>query len=206
MSIPDDVFDRLPPRPYEEVRAMLRDGDLLLCSARDAGSRAIRWATKSPWSHVAIGFRVHDIDRVLALECVERIGVRAVPLSDFIARTSSGQQPYPGKILLARHRAMPQAEDATPIKAMSGFAFDRLGARFSSKELVKIAMRIGLGRLDRAMPERFSSDDEYICSEYVARCYEQVGLHIQWDGRGFIAPADFAADPQVEAVAQVQTR
>ena len=206
MTIPEDILTTLPPRPYEEVRDLLRDGDLLLCSAWDAGSRVIRWATKSPWSHIAIGFRVQGIDRVLALECVEHIGVRAVPLSDFIARTSSGRHPYPGRILLARHREMPQTDGASPIKAMSGFAFDRLGARFSGRELGKIALRVLLGRLNVILPGRLSSDDEFICSEYVAGCYDRVGLHIPWDGRGFIAPDDFAKAPEIEAVAQIQTR
>lgn len=206
MTIRDDALITLPPLPYEEARDMVRDGDLLLCSATDAGSRLIRWATKSLWSHIAIAFRMTEIDRVLALECVEHIGVRAVPLSDFISRTSSGRHPYPGQILLARHRDMLETNGASPVKAMSGFAFDRLGAHFSNRETVKIALRICLGRLDVVLPNRLSADDEFICSEYVARCYDQIGLHIPWDGRGFIAPADFANAPLVEAVAQIQTR
>jgi hypothetical protein len=32
-----------------------------------------------------------------------------------------------------------------------------------------------------------------------------VGIDIPWDGLGFIAPADFALDPQVRAIAQFKT-
>src|ERR1700694_2516015 len=103
MAIAPDVLTTLKPRPYAEVRDEVRDGDLLLCSANETFSRLIRWATKSPWSHVAIAFRMEEIDRVMVLECVKKIGVRAVPLSSFVARTSDGVQPYPGHILLARH-------------------------------------------------------------------------------------------------------
>jgi hypothetical protein len=90
------------------------------------------------------------------------------------------------------------------MKRMAGFAFDRLGDRFSKGEIVKIALRIALGRLDtRLHPSR--PKDEFICSEYVAGCLGEVGLKVRWDGLGFIAPSDFAADPQIDAVAQFKT-
>lgn len=204
MSISNNVFSEFPAQPYSAVREQIRDGDLLLCSARDAGSRAIRWATRSMWSHVALAFRMREIDRVLILECVQKIGVRAVPLSDFIARTSSGTHPYPGKILLARHEDMPKDPEHVTQKAMMEFAFDRLGAKFSNIETAKIALRIAMGRFNTKLPTKLSPDDEYICSEYVAKCFEHVGVHIHWDGLGFIAPADIADDPHVMAVAQIQ--
>jgi hypothetical protein len=206
MTIPPDILGALPARAYEQVRGEIRDGDLLLCSATDFGSRMIRWATKSQWSHIAIAFRMEEIDRVLALECVERIGVRAVPISDFITRTSSGQTPYPGKILLARHTALATEADRTPLLKMNAFAFDRLGDRFSNRETAKIALRIACGRLNLRMPRILGADDEYICSEYVARCFAAIGLPIPWDGLGFVAPGDFAQDPRIEAVAQIETR
>jgi hypothetical protein len=205
MTIPTDVLSVLAPQPYEHVRAEIRDGDLLLCSAHDFGSRMIRWATKSPWSHIAIAFRMPEIDRMLALECVERIGVRAVPISDFITRTSSGQTPYPGRILLARHRGI-AGTGPTPLLKMNAFAFDRLGDRFSNLETAKIGLRILVGRISARMPPILGADDEYICSEYVARCFAAIGLEIPWDGLGFVAPGDFALDPAIDAVARIQTR
>ena len=204
MTIGDDAL-ALPPRPYIEVRGEIRDGDLLMCSAHDFGSRLIRWATRSVWSHCAIAFRMPDIDRVMCLECVERLGVRAVPLSDFVRRTSSGIEPYPGRIVLARHPAIAARDGATPMKAMSGFAFDRLGRAFSRREVAKIGLRILLGRFDIRLPGAVAADDEYICSEYVARCFEQVGIAIPWDGLGFVAPGDFALDPAITAVARIAT-
>ena len=204
MTISDDALE-LPPRPYTELRPQIRDGDLLMCSAHDWGSRLIRWATKSAWSHYAIAFRMSDIGRVMCLECVERIGVRAVPLSDFVRRTSSGIEPYPGRILLAGHAVIAARKGATPIKEMSGFAFGRLGRPFSQREVAKIALRILLGRFDIRLPGAVADDDEYICSEYVARCFEQVGIHVPSDGLGFIAPGDFALDPAILPVARMAT-
>jgi hypothetical protein len=183
----------------------VRDGDLLLCSANDSFSRLIRWATKSPWSHVAIAYRLEEIDRVIVLECVEKIGVRAVPLSSFISRTSSGEHPYPGRILLARHQGMAAKSRRKPWRKIAGFTFGRLGDQFSGIEICKIALRIAASRFGRRLHPRLRPRDEFICSEYVARCFKAVGVEIAWDGKGFVAPCDIAADPRVEAVAQVRT-
>jgi hypothetical protein len=206
MSITPDVFETHRPQPYAEIRDLVRDGDLLLCSATDPMSRLIRWATRSPWSHVAMAFCMEEIDRVMVVECVERMGVRAVPLSTFIARTSSGTHPYPGRILLARHRGMSAKSRRRPMKKMADFAFDRLGDRFSQAEMAKIALRIALGRFRRKLHPSLGPKHEFICSEYAARCLEAVGVKIPWDGLGFIAPADFARDPRLEAVAQIRTQ
>jgi hypothetical protein len=206
MTIPPDILQRLPPQPYKAIRDLVQDADVLLCSAHDPMSRVIRWATKSPWSHVALAFRLAEIDRVIVLECVERMGVRAVPLSSFIQRTSSGQAPYPGQILLARHEGFTAKSRQQPMKRMAEFAFDRLGDRFSQVEMTKIALRIVLGRLRMKTPKSLGPDDEFICSEYVARCFDTVGLKVPWDGLGFIAPGDVAADPRLEPIAQVDTR
>jgi hypothetical protein len=56
------------------------------------------------------------------------------------------------------------------------------------------------------MPKFLGAKDAFICSEYAARCFAAVGIEIEWDGRGFIAPASFASDPKVKAIAQFRTR
>ena len=205
MSISPDVLTTLRPQPYAEVRRLVRDGDLLLCSATDPFSRLIRWATRSPWTHIAIAYRLQEIDRVIVLECVQKIGVRAVPLSTFISRTSDGTHPFTGQIILARHKGMAAKSRHPPMKKIAEFAFDRLGDRYSVGEMCKIALRIAVGRFERKMPRSLGAKNEFICSEYVARCFEKVDLKVPWDGLGFVAPCDFADDPRVEALAQIKT-
>lgn len=205
MSVDQSHLTAFPPRPYQEVRALVKDGDILLCSATDPMSRIIQWATRSPWSHVAIAFRMEELDRVLVLEAVERIGVRCIPLSTFVSRTSGGVTPYPGQILLARHAALDGEALANPIARMSGFAFDRLGAPFSPAEIARIGLRILMGRLGRTMPRTLTPKNEYICSEYVAGCFQSLDLNFPWDGLGFLAPANIAAHVDVQPVAQVAT-
>jgi hypothetical protein len=206
MAIPDDILQTLAPTPYDEARKLVRDGDILLCSAHDPFSRLIRWATKSPWSHVGIAFHISDIDRVMVLECVEKQGVRTVPLSTFISRTSSGVHPYPGKILLARHGGVDGRSATRRVREMAAFGFDRLGDRFSQGEALKIVLRIALSVFQVKLPKNLGPDDEYICSEFVARCFERIGLQFPWDGRGFVAPDDIAKDPKVIPIAQIRTR
>ncbi len=205
MAIDPSVLHSLKPQSYAAIRDQVRDGDLLLCSANDSVSRLIRWATGSPWSHVAIAYRLDAIDRVMVLECVEKMGVRAVPLSMFISRTSSGVHPYPGKILLARHEAMAAKSRQNPWKKIATFAFDRLGERFSPGEILKIGVRIIAGRFRRRLHPILGPKDEFICSEYVARCLHAVGVEIPWDGRGFVAPCDLANDPRMTAIALIRT-
>jgi hypothetical protein len=72
-------------------------------------------------------------------------------------------------------------------------------------EIVKIAARICLGSLNRTMPKSLGPRNEFICSEYAAKCFKAVGIEIVWDGLGFIAPADFALDPNTRAIAQFKT-
>ena len=84
--------------------------------------------------------------------------------------------------------------------------FDRFGDRFAPMEIAKIALRITFGRLNREMPKFMGPKDEFICSEYVGKCMEALDIKIPWDGRGFIAPSDFACCPEVHALAQFKTR
>ena len=203
MAISDEVLTSMPPEALETVSKEIRDGDVLICAARDPFSRLIAWSTKSPWSHVAIAWRWPSLDRIMAFECVQHIGVHAVGLKRFISQTSSGAHPYPGKIILARHQDIEAKGNLSPL---ADFAVDAMGDRFSPGEVIKIAARIAVGRIDRRMPKSLGPDDEFICSEYVARCFQTIGIQIAWDGLGFIAPADFARDPKIHAVAQIQTR
>ncbi|HLI66928.1 MAG TPA: hypothetical protein VKU90_11240 [Caulobacteraceae bacterium] len=208
MTISDDVLTHMPPEPHKTISTRIRDGDLLLCAAHDPFSRLIGWATKSPWTHVAIAYRWPSLGRIMVFEAVQTIGVRAVPLTNFLRQTSSGQKPYPGKIILARHADFAAARGkATSDEArrFADFAVDRFGDKFAAGEIWRIALRVTLGRLDRDTPKFMGPKNAFICSEYVAKCFERVGIKIPWDGRGFIAPADFAADPKIKALGRFRT-
>lgn len=206
MPVSPDALTDLPPLDYAAIRAEVRTGDIALCSGTQFFSRVIRWGTASPWSHVAMIFRLEDLNRVMVLEAVEKIGVRAVPLSRFVAEDSARHRPYPGDIVIARHEAFDAHAADGGLGRLGDFATDRLGAPFDVLEMTRVMMRIALGGLGVRLPKMLRSDGEFICSEYVARCLEQIGIEIPWDGRGFIGPANFADDPRIHAVARVSNR
>ena len=71
---------------------------------------------------------------------------------------------------------------------------DRFGYPYDKEQIAIIAARIAAGRLRFSRKERarLERPDAYICSEYVALCFQEIGIEIPWDQKGFIAPADFA--------------
>jgi hypothetical protein len=207
MAIDDDFLRTAKAEPLEAVARRVRDGDLLLCAAHDPFSKLIGWATKSPWSHVAMAYRWPALGRIMVFEAVQTIGVRIVPISRFISQSSTGQKPYPGKIVLARHDDFSEksAQHGAALGRMVDFAVEHLGDRFAPGEILRIGARICAGRLGMKMPKTLGPRDEFICSEYVAKCFEAIGVEVKWDGLGFIAPADFANDPKTRALAKIKT-
>ncbi|MBV9510415.1 MAG: hypothetical protein JO303_09060, partial [Caulobacteraceae bacterium] len=125
MGIPSNVLEIMPPSPYSQVRERLRDGDIVLCQGRDPFSKLIQWSTGSPWSHVGMVFRVDSLDQVIIVESVEKIGVRAVALEDFLSRDSAGAHPYPGKILFVRHQELKGDVSDPRVRALATFAFSK---------------------------------------------------------------------------------
>jgi hypothetical protein len=208
MAIDDDVLTKLKPEPLDAIKGRIRNGDILLCSGDDPFSKLIGWSTKSPWTHVALAYRWPALGRVMVFESVQKIGVRTVPLATFVSQSSTGQKPYPGKIILARHDEYADkggAHGSAAMKRLADFAVDRFGDPFAPGEIVKIGLRIIAGSLNRTMPKSLGPKDEFICSEYVAKCFDAVGIKVPWDGLGFIAPSDFAKDPNVRAIARFKT-
>ncbi|HXV00081.1 MAG TPA: hypothetical protein VG166_06260 [Caulobacteraceae bacterium] len=204
-----DVLKSLKPESLTGIAPRIRDGDLLLCSAHDPFSRLIGLSTHSPWTHVALAWRWPSLGRIMVFEAVQKIGVRTVPMATFLRQSSTGVKPYPGKIVLARHRDFAKAHgggEGARARRFADFAVDKLGDPFSPIEVAKIGVRIGVGALGRKMPRSLGPRDEFICSEYVARCFAAIGIQIAWDKEGFIAPADFANDPKVAAIARFRTR
>jgi len=199
VTVPTDIFQTMAPRPYASLSAQIQDGDLLLFSQRDRMSGLIEWATKSPFSHIGFVLRLPMVG-IMLLEALPA-GVTTAALSIVVNGNRSGaQSPYKGGLLLARHDDFKSFVTDAKLHDLTEFAVDRLGAPFATVEIIKIALRILLGRLNMKTPRLLEPDDEYICSEYVAACYQRVGITIPWDRLGFIAPSDFAADPKVRPI------
>ena len=178
---------------YSAVRKKLKPGDIWLCCGNGVFSKMIRKATGSAFSHVGFVMPLESIDRVVVMESVESIGVRVVPTSQYVSNYSSSGKKYNGRVFLARHKQFPETATAAAHRKFTQFAVDQLGFPYDHKEIISIATRIALG-----CKRKSRRDKAYICSEYAWECYQSIGVEIALNKRGFITPADFAADPNVE--------
>ena len=202
-SFPGDAIT-----PYESIRDQLQNGDVLICSGSGLFSSMIQQATGSVWSHVGFILRLDSIERVMLLESVEPIGVRTVRLSKYLENYANDNKPYPGGLAVIRNRKFAQSIDRDKLTELARYAIDHFGYSYDKDEIAKIAARILSSKVffTEKQMKKIAPDREFICSEYVARCYEHVGLTVQWNQLGFIAPADFAADPDFELVAVLKKK
>ncbi len=190
------AFPTLPLVDYADVRGEIQSGDLLLCSGSYAFSKLIQRATASVWSHVALLLRLAELDRVMVLESIEGHGVRTIALSEYVRNFEGSGVGYKGRVAIARHSQFAAAANQDGLKAMSQFALDRFGFPYSDEDIARITLRIVAGSLGitHDQMERGEAD---ICSEYVDRCYNTLGIHVVFDPRGFCAPSDFGRSPDV---------
>lgn len=192
-----------PPRlPYAMIRPLIHSGDLLLCSGQGPMSRMIQYATGSPYSHVGFLLRMETIDRLVVLESVESIGIRACTLDAYVTNYNGTGAPYPGALFVARHSQVDLA-DASRFLSFSHAAIDLLGYPYDTREIVGITARIVAQKLGMATsPPR--TNQTYICSEYAALCFAAIGVAIPFDDLGFIAPRHFAECPEVGLLWEIE--
>lgn len=196
-----DTTAAITTQSYDEIRNHIRSGDILLCSGNTPLSNMIQKATGSVWSHVAFILRLDVIDRILVLESVESIGVRAVPLRGYACDYNGSGRGYPGKVLLARHDDVRQ----TNMVNLSRRAIDLLGYPYNTQEILHIAARISLGQFGISQEPDKLPERGFICSEYAYVCFKSIGVAIDFNPQGFIAPEDFAKSKRVQPISFIRT-
>jgi len=107
---------------------------------------------------------------------------------------------YPGGLAIIRHNKFALQVNSQKLTQLAQYAVDQFGYPYDKDEIAKIAARILASKVPftKKQMKKIEPDREFICSEYIARCYEQVGLNVVWNQLGFVAPSDFAADPNFE--------
>jgi hypothetical protein len=192
----------LPLTDYARLRPHLRTGDLLFCSGRTLFARATRFATASPWSHVGILFRPVAVDRVLVLEAQQSPGVRPVCLSSFLDNYLHSGAPYPGRLLVVRHDALDQIDEAKRSTFFS-WMVDELGRPYSLTRTAIIGVRQLVNLIGLRIAYRYRLNG-VICSEVVATAYRRLGVHLDYNPRGFITPGDIAAAPGLSVLGRLR--
>ena len=208
MSIKVKEFPSEKVVDYNDFRSEIRSGDLLLCSGSGVFSRMIQIGTKSIWSHVAFVMRLDWLDRVMVLESLEPVGVRTVPLSKYLNDYNSKGDPYPGGLIIARHTAFQGSENEEELRKLGQFSVRLFGYPYDKDEIARIAARIATSYLPftKRDPQFLERDREFICSEYVWECYNALNISIDYDKRGFVAPADFARQPEISLIEVLKSK
>lgn len=176
-----------PVTSYAEMRETLRTGDMVFCSGTYFFSNAIRWFTKSVWSHIGIIYRDDALERIFILESETFVGVRLAPLSKYLRDYHGRNKPYRGRMFIARLE--PEVAQETHRKAVS-MGMDELTKPYDNLEIFRIAIRIlfKLGRRNR--------DRKYICSELVYEAFRKAGILFHFRHRS-ISPDDIWVDSRV---------
>jgi hypothetical protein len=182
-----------PVLDYKTNRDALRTGDLVFCSGTYFFSNAIRWFTKSTWSHIGVIYRDEALERVFVLESETLIGVRLAPLSKYLSDYHGKNRPYRGRIIIARILPEVPLED---LKQGISFGMDELTKPYDNLEILRIAIRILLkiGRRSR--------DKKYICSELVYEIFRKADVWFKFNRRS-ISPDDIWRDSRVHAVCRI---
>ncbi len=160
-------------RRYADVRGGMKAGDVVLFRGSGLVSRAIRWLTKSPYSHAALVFLFEG--RVYCLEAVGS-GVRLALISEVLARYHGGID----------HFDVPAATDEQRRGAL-GFAFQQLGKLYDKTGIWRFLLSSLTGRR-----RRVREDLAWYCSELVAAAYRRQGLALVPDSSAYTSPAALA--------------
>ncbi|MFS9416867.1 MULTISPECIES: YiiX/YebB-like N1pC/P60 family cysteine hydrolase [Citrobacter] len=178
---------------YATLRETLKSGDLFFASGDYLVSKAIEKVTDSPWSHVGIVFVLPQIDRVLLLESVEDMGVRLAPLSKYLSDYDDIGKPYKGRVVLARYDTLAKSA----VEQIAAFGLNELTRPYDKEEIARILARIALGK------GKAKKDREYICSELVYACFNNAGVNIAYNPKGFISPEDVWQDTHISLINRI---
>lgn len=198
------AFPPLPLVDYQDIRGDIQNGDLLLASGSYEISKMIQMATGSPWSHVAFVLRFDVIQRVMVLESIEGVGVRTMPLSQYVTDFEGTGVGYNGRIVIARHKEFASRVTPEALAKATVAAVDRFGYHYDTQELARITARIMAAALGFPSQPHVENQQD-ICSEFVDRIAKMLGFETPFDRRGFIAPSDFAKAPKIDLLWELKT-
>jgi hypothetical protein len=163
-------------------------GDLLCFRGRGLISQAIRWLTRSPYSHVGIVYLFEE--RVYCLEATGH-GVRLILMSELVHRLRG----YHGGIDYFEVLDFgPEQRN----KAIS-FGFQQLGKQYSHRGILRFLLFLLLGNKSRARHR-----GQWFCSEIVAEAYRLAGADLSPGSSRYTSPGDLAESARVKFAFRVK--
>ncbi len=177
---------------YEAMRASLHTGDIVLFSGKGRVSNVIKWASKTPWSHVGMVYKMHSDTRVMVAESTtlsdisdvitgkRSEGVQIVPLSQRLVK-------YDGAVAI---RQISGTRSMGSLEAIDGWIrmVHQRPYEKSTWQLIKAQYD---GFLLPPNEEDFSS---LFCSELVAEALQVMGALDGATPANEYVPADFSEE------------
>lgn len=178
----------IPVFHYDKIRDFLKTGDIVFCSGGYLFSKIIQRLTKSTWSHVAVIYKDEELGRVLLLEAEPFVGIRLIPLSNYLKNYKGKKRPYKGKIIITKLNIAVEKEHLN--KGIS-FGLDELTRPYDNWEIIRIMLRIlfKVGKRER--------NRNYICSELVRDIYAKAGVIMKMKDT-YISPDNIWQDQRVD--------
>jgi Permuted papain-like amidase enzyme, YaeF/YiiX, C92 family len=178
----------LPVMPYEKIRDYLQTGHIFFSSGSYTFSGIIQKLTKSVWSHVAIVYKDEQLGRVMVLEAEPYVGIRLIPLSNYLRNYKGKKRPYKGQVAIAKLNF--DLEKPKLNKAIS-FGLDELTRPYDNWEIIRIMLRILFKTGKR------EKNKSYICSELVRDAFAKSGILFKMNDT-YISPQEIWLDERVE--------
>jgi len=187
-SLTKEELKEIPVMPYEKVRDFLETGHIFFSSGSYTFSGIIQRLTKSVWSHVAIVYKDVQLGRILVLEAEPYVGIRLIPLSNYLRNYKGKKRPYKGQVVVAKLNF--KLEDEKLKKAIS-FGLDELTRPYDNWEIIRIMTRIlfKVGRKEK--------NKSYICSELVRDAFAKAGVIFNMNDT-YVSPQEIWTDQRVE--------
>ena len=175
---------------YDEVRGRLKTGDIILTGGTSLFSKAIKFLTKSEWSHVGMVVRTDEWNFVLMWESttpsgVEDVrtgevtrGVQLVPLSERV-RT------YKGSFAV---RQISRALTVDEVEKLKAFRAKVRGRNYDMDALELLGSAIDVPFL----PQNTEDIASLFCCELIAETYQELGLLDEVKPSNEYVPHDFS--------------
>ena len=179
---------QMPVINYEKIRDHVRTGHIFFSSGSYAFSGAIQKLTKSTWSHVGVIYKDEELGRVLVLEAEPSVGIRLIPLSNYLKNYKGTKRAYKGQIAIAQVNV--PLEKKALNKGIS-FGLDELTRPYDNFEIFRIFLRIMFHISKR------EKNKSYICSELVRDIFVKAGVVVQYKDT-YISPDNIWTDERVQ--------
>lgn len=182
-----------PAIAYDEHRAEINNGDVLMYRGKSLESRVIQWAIRSRYSHA--GLAAWWNDKLMVMEAVGK-GVVTTPLSSNVLG-------YRGDVeWFTPVEPIPEEDRLRLVE----FAQRELGKEYALWKALLLGLRI-LFQHGREKRDRLRREGQLFCSHYVAEAYNAIGRDLKKGvSDRFMSPGDIADSPLLRRVGALKKR